>query len=161
MGLQGRSRRRFRLRLGRRLTVGTDEWQWQHPPASGHGRVWCSVLAHLDVRVDFAVRAAGAQLPPEPSPDVWLADGHRGDPQVRGPVVAFVHEVGWGTPEQDQYLAEGYPQRMEQQTRAAVARAARVITASQCSKQQIVRAYGVAEERVHVVPHGVDRSIFR
>jgi glycosyltransferase involved in cell wall biosynthesis len=162
MGVAGNIARLLGLRRGaRRLVVGADGVQWQYPPQSGHGRVWGNVMTRLGERVDFAVRGLDASLTRPSTPDVWLADGHRGDPSVKGPVVAFVHEVGWGTPELDRDHGPGFAEVMERLTRAAVDRATRVITAAEFAKNQIVRAYGISPDRVYVVPHGVDAAIFR
>jgi glycosyltransferase involved in cell wall biosynthesis len=45
-------------------------------------------------------------------------------------------------------------------TEAAARRADRIVTCATSSKQQIVEAYDFPPNRVHVVPYGVDRSIF-
>ncbi len=44
--------------------------------------------------------------------------------------------------------------------RLSARRAARVITVSESSRRDILRFYGVTEEKVRVIPNGVDREIF-
>jgi len=161
MGTETRIRRLLGMRARRgRLVVGAHKTLWQYPANTGHGRVWSSILGHLRDLVRFEVLEATASQPIHAPPDVWLFDGHAGDPKVGGPAVAFVHEVGWGTPELDEHHAPGFAERMDRDTRDAVRCATRIITASSSAKHEILNAYGIAAEHVHVVPHGVDRSIF-
>jgi hypothetical protein len=58
------------------------------PPHTGYGRVWNSALPRLASIVDLVVE--------DERPDVWLFDGHGGDPGVCGPVVICLAEVNWG-----------------------------------------------------------------
>jgi glycosyltransferase involved in cell wall biosynthesis len=115
--------------------------------------VWTEVLARLG---RFAELQVG-----NPTPDVWLIGGHNGDPAVQGPVVACVYEVGWGDPELDRDYAPEFVARIAKGTEDAVRRSDHIVTCSFSSKDQIVNTYGVAPERVHVVPLGIDPCVFR
>jgi glycosyltransferase involved in cell wall biosynthesis len=122
------------------------------PPNTGHGRVWNEVLTELGQRAELVVDGE--------RPDVWIIDGHHGDPGVDGPVVAVVYEVNWGTPEFDREHAPEFIEAIAPATEAAVKRADRIVTGATASKDQIVTTYAVPPERVHVIPFGVDRAMF-
>ncbi len=93
--------------------------------------------------------------------DVWLADGHSGALDVDEPVVAVVHEVGWTTRPLRRLLDPGFARSIAAGTAAGVLAAARVLTPSEWSRRQVIDAYGVDGDRVHVVPYGVDLTVFR
>ncbi len=135
-----------------RLRVGTPSTMLDLPERTGYGRVWNSVLPALASIVDLVVD--------EPRPDVWLFDGHAGDPGVDGPVLVSLYEVNWGKPEFDREHAPGFVEVIARSTESAVQRADRIVTCSRSSKQQIVEAYDLPPGLVHVVPFGVDRTIF-
>jgi glycosyltransferase involved in cell wall biosynthesis len=109
----------------------------------------------------MAVRSTDAPLAGQAAAEVWLANAHRGDPQVNVPTVAVVHEVGWGTAELDSYFDPRFVERMSMQTKAGVGQATLLIAPSHSSKQQIISAYGCPAGKVHVVPYGVDHAVFR
>jgi hypothetical protein len=58
------------------------------PPPTGYGRAWNSALPRLASIADLVAE--------DEQPDVWLFDGHGGDPGVCGPVVVSLAEVNWG-----------------------------------------------------------------
>ena len=74
--------------------------------------------------------------------------------------MACVYEVNWGTPEFDREHAPGFVETIGPHTEAGVRRADRILTGASSSKRQIVDAYGVPPDRVHVVPFGVDPAVF-
>jgi glycosyltransferase involved in cell wall biosynthesis len=93
--------------------------------------------------------------------DVWLSDGHAGNPHIDVPVVAIVHEVGW-TPAQLRGLDDGgFSQPLASQTWAGVASASHVIAPSESSRTQVIDNCGMSPERVHSVAYGVDTAVFR
>ena len=92
---------------------------------------------------------------------MWLASGHAEPVETQRPVVVQVHEIGWHDPELRAFLHPDFADALEPATRAAVAAAARVITPSEAARRQVIDAYGLAEDLVHAVPHGVDPAIFR
>ena len=122
------------------------------PPHTGYGRVWTEALPKLGELADLVT---GDQ-----QPQVWLIDGHGGDPGVEGPVVACIYEVNWGKPEFDCEHAPGFVDVIAPSTEAGAMRADRIVTGAQSSKHQIVDAYGVSPDRVHVVPFGVNLATF-
>ena len=70
---------------------------YDFPPHTGYGRVWTEVLPKLGELAEIVTA--------DQQPDVWIADGHSGDPGVEGPVVVCVYEVNWGRPEFDRSTA--------------------------------------------------------
>jgi glycosyltransferase involved in cell wall biosynthesis len=61
-----------------------------------------------------------------------------------------------------------FPETAPQSTRwwlarldRALANASRIITVSESTRRDLIEAYGVAENRVVVIPHGVDHDLFR
>jgi glycosyltransferase involved in cell wall biosynthesis len=129
-----------------------DHRMFDFPPHTGYGRVWTEALPRLAELAELVTGDMG--------PEVWIIDGHSGDPGVEGPVVACVFEVGWGTPEPDREHAPGFVDTIAPLTEAGVRRADRVVTGAESSKRQIVQAYGVPPDRVHVVPFGVNLATF-
>ena len=123
------------------------------PPKSGHGRVWTRTLEQLD---QMAVLASGRV-----DPDVWLVDGHDGDPGCAGPLISVVYEVGWGKPDLDIDHTPEFVERISSGTRDAVLRSDYVLTPAHSSKQGVIETYRIPADRVYVVPFGVDSSVFR
>lgn len=149
------------FRRRRRLRVAVPAQLSRFSPRTGHGRVWCRVLAGLADRVALELvdkrplSSAGIQV------DVWLADGHSGALNVEEPVIAAVHEVGWTTRELRRFLDPGFACSFAARTTAGVLAAARVLTPSESSRRQVLDAYGVRADRVHTVAYGVDLAVFR
>jgi glycosyltransferase involved in cell wall biosynthesis len=141
-------------RPARRRRVGLPE-SVLVPRRGGHGRVWRQVLDELDAIVDL--------VPPgdRRRPEVWLADAHNMTDVPEGaPVVVQAHEAGWLDPLQAGLFGASFAEAIERNTRAAVARAARVITAADAARTELVHAYAIPPGVVDVVPHGVDHLTF-
>ena len=120
-------------------------------PAGGHARVWREVLRGLERGGAKLVRAAPGR---RARADVWLADGHAGADGLGEPLVVQVHEAPWGDPLLDPRFAA----QMAERTGAAVAAAARVVTASHHARREIEAAH--VPRAVDVVAHGADPATF-
>ena len=117
-------------------------------PHTGHGRVWSSVLPELEKLVRLRRFRA----------DVWLADGHDEPPPGDLPVVAFMSEAPWRMPDVMADVTPEFAELLERRSRAAAARATRIVCPSAASAAQIRDVYGF--DAVDVVPHGVSRTFF-
>lgn len=126
-------------------------------PGTGHGQVWSRVLSELTQRVRLTV----AEPTPRARVDVWLADGHAGPLDVRVPAVAFVHEIGWHTPELRALIDPEFATAIERATTAGIASAQHVVVPSDYSRETVIEACGVDPGYVHVIAHGVDSELFR
>jgi glycosyltransferase involved in cell wall biosynthesis len=148
---------------GGRLRVGVHPVTAQMTPTSGHGRVWSHVLRELSSQVDLAVEEPRkkSMLRRAKQVDVWLVDGHGDTVDTAEPQVSFVHEASWFDPDTVRTTDPAFLAALRARTDAAVARAAHVITASQHARGQISSAYGRGADTVHVVPHGVDPTVYR
>ena len=143
------------------MRVGVSKQLAEHAdPSTGHGRVWAATLAALPDCVRL-VPVAPRKARGRGRVDVWLADGHAGDPQVDVPVVAVVHEVGWTPAQLRGEDDSGFSQPLASQTAAGVASAAHVIAPSEASRRQVIDSCGLPPERVHSVAYGVDAGVFR
>ena len=144
--------------VARRLRVGVPLRIALIPRATGHGNVW----GHLPHELGGLVEIVAAEpCDPAGPVDVWLADGHGLPLAVSAPVVAVVHEAGWNTDFLRSLYESEFLKVIDRQTAACCRAAAAVITPSGSACSQVVDHYGVAREKVHVVPYGVDHSIFR
>lgn len=135
-------------------------------PATGAGRVWRAVLAHLPgAGVEVQVRdpnrrrrwlpRAGGQT------DVWLTPGDWGRLPVAEPVVAVVHGAAWPIePEFLDHVPRAYAEPMIRAIEGTLAGAGAVIVPSEYTRRGLRVGYGLEEEVVHVVPHGVDTTRF-
>jgi glycosyltransferase involved in cell wall biosynthesis len=74
------------------------------------------------------------------------------------PVVATVHDVSFL--EHPEYFTRFRAMQLRLTVKRTVRRAARILTASEFSKESILRAYGLPEHKVVVIPNGVS-SEFR
>lgn len=155
--------------LHRALRIGVPAGLLELDPATGHGKVWRSVLAglaeHARLLPDGAPRGRGSRWRPA-RPDVWLASGHEAPPDDAKaadgpPLVVLVHEAGWHDPQIAPLLSPEFRAAIERGTAQALAHASHVITPSQWSRRAVVAAYRVAPDRVHAVAHGVDAEVFR
>src|SRR5271157_78502 len=108
-----------------RLRVGVDHRMFDLPRHTGYGRVWTEALPRLAEVAELVTGDMG--------PDVWIIDGHGGDPGVEGPLVACVYEVNWGTPEFDREHAPGFVDVIAPSTEAGVRRATRIVTGATSS----------------------------
>jgi alpha-1,3-rhamnosyl/mannosyltransferase len=123
----------------------------------GDGRVWREVLA----RLESTVRLQPLEGRRRRRPDVVLASGHRPLPaRLPAPLVAQLHEAPWDDPEQAALFAPEFAVPMRARGLAAVAAAARVLTAARSARDELVAALGADPTRVDVVAHGVDRARF-
>jgi alpha-1,3-rhamnosyl/mannosyltransferase len=120
---------------------------------SGHGRVWTEVLDRLSRIADLVIGT-------DKIADVWLDNGHDPDPEIVGPIVACAYEVSWGTPELDAEFPPDTLRKLSGATEQAMARASQIVTGALTSKKQLIEYYGLAPNRVHVFPFGVDLELF-
>lgn len=144
-----------------RLRVAVPTAIEQVNPRSGVGTMWRHVLTGLAREVDLRAREPGGRRWGA-RPDLWLSDCGFGALPVREPVVVQVHEAGWADDEvralmEPEFLEVVLEGRVGDAVRAAVA----IVTPSASSRQQAIDHWGVAPERVHAVPHGVDADLFR
>lgn len=148
----------------RPLRVGFPPQVLDYPSASGVGKMWRHVLAELAHDVDLVAAEPGRRSRRRSGTragvEVWLHDGHLGPLPVPGPVVAELHEASWHLPDTRRFVDEAFVATYEAPSRAAAVAATRIVTLSECSRGQIVDAYGVARERVVVAHLGVDHAIF-
>ena len=75
---------------------------------------------------------------------------------TRVPVVVTVHDISFLT--HPWYFTRSRSAQLRSTVRRTVMMAARILTPSEFSKRAIIDAYGLDEERVHVVPNGVSSS---
>jgi len=71
----------------------------------------------------------------------------------RGRLIVTIHDLGFL--HYPQFFSRFFVLRSKWMVRRTARRAARVITGSEYSRQDIIRNYGLEEDRVEVVPHGV------
>ena len=146
-------RHRTRPRIGvPAVVVGLRE-------STGAGRIWHRVLPVLER--SFEVRVVDDPAAGDWRPDVWLTDGHNGPLPVPEPVVIHLHEAAWNLPELRPLYEDWFVEAYEGPSAEASRRAARIITPSSSSRDQIVAAGGIDSSKVHVVHHGVDNALFR
>jgi glycosyltransferase involved in cell wall biosynthesis len=133
-------------------------------PGTGAGRVWRNVLSRLRSRT--RLRPAGrpaeriARLAGR-GPDVWLGSGHEGPIRRDEPVVVVVHGSAWMLdPTMLGLVPSEFAEPFVANTEAAVRSASFVIVPSEYTRRGLTDGYGIPEERVLVVPHGVDAATF-
>src|SRR4051812_11310959 len=146
---------------GRLRVAVPREIEWWSP-ATGHGRVWHSVLPPLAERVRLHQVDSGESRGRVAlrAPDVWLADGHSEPTGVGRPLVVQVHEASWLDPELRAHVPEELVAALAPGTEAAVRAAGRVITPSEWSKRTIVEGGLAPADRVDAVWHGADPAVF-
>lgn len=144
-----------------RLRVGVPSSLRHIPIASGWGRMWHSVLPELSSMVSLGFWADPRRSRFRQPPDVWLHDGHQGPLGVPEPSVIHLQEASWRHPSTRPLLTTTFLTQYEHASRVAVERAARVITPSESSRQQIIEQYQVDPAHVLAVPLGVDLALFR
>lgn len=144
------------------LRVGVPPLLVGLPQQISVGRIWSHVLAGLDAAgARVVVVEPTARRWRGPRVDVWLTDGHQGPIDVRAPVVAHLLEATWADPELRPLFEPEFLATYEGPSAAAARASRRVITLSNSSKDQIVRAYGCDPDRVDVVHNGVDHAVYR
>ena len=72
------------------------------------------------------------------------------------PVVVSVHDVSFL--EHPEYFTKFRAFQLRQTVRRTVKRASRVLTGSEFSKRRIIQAYGLRDDRIVVLPNGVNNS---
>jgi len=85
--------------------------------------------------------------------DVLFAPGYTGPVLSRVPMVATIHDVSFAAHPEWFFWREGLRRRVL--TRLTTRRAARIITVSDFSKQEIIRHFGTPESKVEVIYSGV------
>jgi alpha-1,3-rhamnosyl/mannosyltransferase len=123
--------------------------------------MWCNVLPELRHLVTVAVWEKPSQSRFRPPPDVWLHDGHNGPLGVPEPTVCHLQEAPWRHSSTRPLYRPKFIAQYEGPSRAAAEAAARVITPSESSRQQIIEQYDVDPAHVLKVPLGVDLALFR
>jgi glycosyltransferase involved in cell wall biosynthesis len=147
--------------MSRRPRVGVAALIALYPRDSGVGNMWHHVLRELAIGYDLRSLEPGSVRSRLWRPRSWVQDGHQGALAVREPVVAQLHEAAWTDPETRAVLEPEFIAMYEERSRAGARAAARIVTPSASSRDQIVAAYGVDAARVVVAPHGVDHATFR
>lgn len=143
------------------LRVAIPALAGQLPPSTGTGKMWHCVLPALRRAVDVRLVEDTRRMPGGWKPDVWLSDGHQGPLPVSAPTVVQLHEASWDQPDLREMFEPDFLAAYEQPSADAARSATMVLTPSGSSRDQIVRAYGVDNAKVHVVPFGVDAALFR
>jgi glycosyltransferase involved in cell wall biosynthesis len=133
----------------------------QMPEMRGAGKMWQRILPGLAETTEIRFVADPDRTPRRWNPDVWLLDGHQGLPSLDAPTVVHLHEAAWNDPDLRPLIEPWFLEEYEEASADAARRATRIITPSRSSRDQIVATSGVAPERIHVVPHGVDPTVFR
>ena len=142
-----------------RLRVAVPRQIERWSPATGHGRVWHSVLPVLARRVRLHQVGDRGRRPLR-RPDVWLDDGHEEPAAIELPLVVQIHEAGWLDPDVRPYLPDELVARLAGPTERAARAASAIITPSQWARRTVVDAGLAPAERVHAVLHGVDTDVF-
>lgn len=144
------------------LRVGVPPLLAELTPQTSVGRIWRNVLAGLaDLGARVVVADPGSRRWAPRRVDVWLTDGHQGPLDVKAPVVAHLHEATWADPQLRPLFEPAFLAAYEGPSEASARAARRLITVSECSKAQIVQAYGRAPGDVDVVPNGIDHATYR
>jgi alpha-1,3-rhamnosyl/mannosyltransferase len=124
---------------------------------TGAGRVWRSVLPHLRRRA--RVRAAGRVRLRRP--DVWLLPAHGRPVARREPVVPVIHGCAWLLdPAVLDLMPSTFAEPFVADTEGTLERASAAIVPSEYTRRGLTEGFGMPGERVFVVPHGVDTSVF-
>jgi glycosyltransferase involved in cell wall biosynthesis len=148
----------------RKLFVAVPAERFQMDPGTGAGRVWDGVRTRLAKwtrlrPVDPAARGIGRLY--RRRPDVWLAPGHPGPIWRDEPVVAVVHGSAWML---DTSIEELVPREFAEpfvaSVEATLQSASLFVVPSRYTALGLTDGYGISEDRVFVVPHGVDVQAF-
>jgi glycosyltransferase involved in cell wall biosynthesis len=124
---------------------------------TGAGRVWQGVLPHL--RRHATVRAAGRVRLRRP--DVWLLPAHGRAIARREPVVAVIHGSAWLLdPGVLDLMPSTFAEPFVASTEATLERVTLAIVPSDYTRRGLTEGFGMPDERVVVVPHGVDTDTF-
>lgn len=146
----------------RPLRIGVHPVFASLPPTTSVGRIWHQALTRLADRARLVVAdPTRSRWRWRPRVDVWLTEGHQGPVPVREPVVAHLHEATWADPQLRPLFEPAFLAQHEQPSSDAARAATRILTVSASSKAQIVAAYDVPPDRVHVAHNGVDHATYR
>lgn len=144
-----------------RVRVGVPPALTELPGHTSAGRIWKQALRGLTPLVDLVIVPPTRRRLRRRRVDVWLTDGHQGPIDVAEPVVCHLHEATWADPALRPLFEPHFLAHHERPSADAAASASRIITVSQCSKDQILVAYGVSAGTVTVAPLGVDHTVYR
>jgi glycosyltransferase involved in cell wall biosynthesis len=86
--------------------------------------------------------------------NAWFAPGYTAPLRLEIPIVVAIHDLSFVAHPEWFRFREGARRRWL--TRHAAARARAVVTISDFSKRELVDRLGVAAERIHVIPPGID-----
>jgi glycosyltransferase involved in cell wall biosynthesis len=140
-----------------RLSVVVPAEQFRPDGGTGAGRVWASVLPHL--RQHARVRPSGRLRLRRP--DVWLLPALGHPVARREPVVPVIHGSAWML---DAAVLDLMPRTFAEpfvaNTEATLARASAAIVPSEYTRRGLTEGLGMPEDRIDVVPHGVDARVF-
>jgi glycosyltransferase involved in cell wall biosynthesis len=138
-----------------RIAVPPDHFRLN--PGTGAGRVWTNVLPRL--REGARVYVAGR--PRLRRPDVWLLPAHGPAVSRREPVVSVIHGSAWMLDADVlQLMPSEFAEPFVAATEAALERSALAIVPSEYTRRGLTEGGAMTEERVVVVPHGVDLAVF-
>jgi glycosyltransferase involved in cell wall biosynthesis len=141
----------------RELRVAVPAEQFGANARTGAGRVWAGVLPELRRRA--RVRAAGRVRLRRP--DVWLLPAQGRPITAREPVVAVVHGSAWLLdPQVLDLMPSSFATPFVAGAEATLERASAAIVPSEYTLRGLTQGFGMPRERVFVVPHGVDTSVF-
>ena len=117
--------------------------RWTPIPARWFDRLESYELPRLEWFVRFDVLFAPNFVPP---------------PSRTGRLVITVHDLAFRRfPETAPHATRRWLARIDH----ALERASRIIAVSEATRQDLIELYSVAPDRIVVVPHGVDHSVFR
>lgn len=136
----------------------------RNPPNRGAGRIYHSVLPRLAQIADVQVRPArqGLRKLWPRGIDVWIDGAHSGAVSHREPTIVVAHGGEFMThPEAFPGLPSEYVEGLRKNTLAALETADLVVTGSDHTRRALMAGAGVPEDKVLVVHHGVDTTVFR
>lgn len=117
------------------------------------------------MRIRIEVRGASSssrfRSPFRRRPDVWLTQDYEEGLVGDAPVVVINHGSPW-TVERAFWdlVPREFGERFVAATELVLSTASCVITPSEYTRQGLVEHYGLPDDRVFAVPHGVDRKVF-
>jgi glycosyltransferase involved in cell wall biosynthesis len=147
----------------RKLFVAVPAERFEMDSRTGAGRVWHSVLSWLRqwTRLKPLEPRRGWGRLNRRRPDVWLGPGHEGPIWRDEPVVVVVHGSAWMLdPTVLELVPRGYAEVLVANTEATLESASFAIVPSEYTRRGLTDGHGLPEERVFVVPHGVDPEAF-
>jgi glycosyltransferase involved in cell wall biosynthesis len=89
--------------------------------------------------------------------DVWFAPAYSMPLRLRIPAVLAIHDLSFVAHPEWFRLREGARRRLLSQRASQKARA--IVTISEFSRRELVERLGVPDDRIHVIPPGVDRAM--